>query len=47
MDPKFKTLEAFSIIGCPQYASPGNLCPGLAWERLSEIREEHGLKRVS
>lgn len=43
MEPKFEKLVSFSIIGCPQYGNPGSLCPGLAWNRLSEIREQHGL----
>lgn len=44
MDPKFETLEAFSILGCPQYANSDELCPSLAWDRLAALREKYGLK---
>ena len=44
MNPKFEKLDAFSILGCPQYANPGDLCPGVAWDRLSKLRRKHGLK---
>jgi predicted transcriptional regulator YdeE len=43
MNPKFEQLGAFSIIGCPQYANPRDLCPGLAWDRLTKLRRQYGL----
>ena len=43
IDPTFEQLDAFTIGGCPQYANPRDLCPGLAWDRLSELRVQYGL----
>jgi len=43
MEPRFEEMGAFSLVGCPQYANPGKLCPGLAWGRLSAIKKKFNL----
>ena len=43
MEPRFEKMDSFSLVGCPQYANPGKLCPGLAWGRLSAIRKKFSL----
>jgi predicted transcriptional regulator YdeE len=38
---RFEYLEAFTIVGCPQYSNPRKICPGLAWERLKKLKEKN------
>lgn len=43
IEPAIESQEEVLIAGCPQYGDPGDICPGSAWERLSEVRKEIGL----
>ena len=47
MEPRFEKIDSFSLVGCPQYANPGKLCPGLAWGRLSAIKKKFNLSSDS
>ncbi len=40
MEPRFEKMESLALVGCPQYANPRDLCPGLAWGRLSAIKKK-------
>ncbi len=37
--PTFSNFERFFAIGSTQYASPDEMCPGLAWDRLKERKQ--------
>jgi predicted transcriptional regulator YdeE len=43
MEPRFEKMESFELVGCPQYANPGKIGPGLAWGRLFAIKKAFDL----